>query len=86
MKYSARLRKVGKSVMLVLPSAVLKKLNLAPGALVDLSVRGKGLVIGPPPRPVHTLHQLLSEGRKAKNLRVKDQAWLNAPRIGREII
>jgi antitoxin ChpS len=86
MSYPARLRKVGGSVMVAIPPAVLDELGLQSDADVDLSVKKGQLVINPKGRPRYTLDQLIKEGRKAKNLKFKDRAWLNRPRVGREII
>ena len=86
MGYPARLRKVGGSIMIAIPPAVLDELKLKPETDVDLSVKAGRLVINPKPRPRYTQDQLLKEGRKAKNLKFKDKAWLNMPRVGREII
>jgi antitoxin ChpS len=86
MGYQARLRKVGGSVMVAIPPAVLAELKLKPDTDVDISVKAGQLVINPPRRKRYTLDQLLKEGRKAKNLKFKDEAWINMPRVGREII
>jgi antitoxin ChpS len=88
MDHLARLRKVGGSVMVAIPPAVLEELKLRPDSDVAVSVKGGRLVIDPKakPRPRYTLDQLIKEGRNAKNLKFKDKAWLNMPRAGREII
>ena len=74
--------------MVAIPPAVLDELKLKPDADVDLSVKAGRLVIDPKTkaRPRYTLDQLLKEARKAKNTKFKDKAWLNMPRVGREII
>lgn len=88
MGHTARLRKVGGSIMVAIPPAVLDELKLKPDADVALSVKAGRLVIDPKtqPRPRYTLEQLLKEARKAKNAKFKDKAWLKMPRVGREII
>lgn len=87
MGHPARLRKVGGSVMVAIPPAVLDELKLKPDADVDVSVKAGRMIIDPKKaRPRYTLDQLLKEARKAKNAKFKDRAWLNMPRVGREII
>jgi len=88
MGHSARLRKVGGSVMVAIPPAVLEELKLKPDADVDISTNAGQVIIDPrkKARPRYTLDQLLKEARKAKNTKFKDKAWLNMPRVGREII
>lgn len=86
MGHPARLRKVGGSVMVAIPPAVLEELGLKPDTDVDMAVKAGQLVINPKKRPRYTMDQLLKEGRKAKNLKFKDKAWSNMPRAGREVI
>jgi antitoxin ChpS len=86
MGYPARLRKVGGSVMVAIPPAVLDELKLTPDSNIELSVKAGQVIIDPKRRPRYTLDQLIKEGRKAKNLKFKDKAWLSMPRAGREII
>ena len=49
------LRKVGGSIMLAVPPALLDILHLRPGAKVALAVRGGRLVVEPQQRPRYTL-------------------------------
>ena len=84
MGHPARLRKVGGSVMVAIPPALLEELNLAPDAAVGLSVKAGRLIVDPKERRRHTLDQLLSEARRAK--RTKDKAWTAGARAGRELL
>lgn len=52
------LRKVGGSVMLAVPPALLDALHLAAGAKVGLAVDNGRLVVEPQPRPRYTLAEL----------------------------
>jgi mRNA interferase ChpB len=54
------LRKVGGSIMLALPPAILDMLNLKPGAPVGVTVSDGKLLIEPAPRPRYTLAELLA--------------------------
>jgi hypothetical protein len=47
MRRAARLRKVGRSVMLAIPKAMLDALDLAPNASVTLSIKAGRLVVDP---------------------------------------
>ena len=53
--HKARLRKVGGSVMLVVPPALLEVLDLAPNDQVGLTVEAGRLVVEPARRPKYTL-------------------------------
>ena len=55
------LRKVGGSVMLAAPPALLDLLGLSPGAQVDVGVEKGRLVVDPRPGPRYTLGQLLAQ-------------------------
>lgn len=85
MGYSVRLRKVGRSIMVAIPPAVLDELKLKQQADVHLTVKAGRLVIEPKTRRRYTMDQLLREGRKARNLKFKDKAWLATRSIGREV-
>ena len=53
--YTTTLRKVGGSVMLAVPPALLDVLRLGPGAKVDLAVQDGRLVVEKQKRPRYTL-------------------------------
>jgi antitoxin ChpS len=57
--FTTKLRKVGGSVMLAIPPAVLDMLQLQPGEAVGLSVDAGHLVVDPQVRPHYTLDELL---------------------------
>jgi antitoxin ChpS len=59
--HTTNLRKVGGSVMLAVPPALLELLNLRPGAKVGLAVRSGLLVVEPRQRPRYTLDELLAQ-------------------------
>jgi len=80
------LRKVGGSVMLAVPPALLDLLRLRAGTEVGLAVQSGRLVVEPQPRPHYSLDELLSrchpKGRQGR----QDREWLDAPRVGRELL
>ena len=64
--HTTNLRKVGGSIMLAVPPALLEVLNLGPGAEVGLAVQRGRLVVEPHRRPRYTLDELLAQcDRKA---------------------
>jgi antitoxin ChpS len=58
--HTTHLRKVGGSVMLAVPRALLDILNLQPGAKVGIAVESGRLVVEPRQRPRYTLDELLA--------------------------
>ena len=58
--HTTTLRKVGGSVMLAVPPAILDLLHLKSGASVNVSVEGDRLVVEPQSRPRYTLAELLA--------------------------
>jgi antitoxin ChpS len=59
--HTTNLRKVGGSIMLAVPPALLDILHLRPGAKVGLAVRSGRLVVEPQQRPRYTLDELLAQ-------------------------
>jgi|ERR1700679_72134 antitoxin ChpS len=86
MTYEGKLRKVGGSVMLAIPPAVLEELNLSAGTEVELAVKARKLVLGQrSPRRRYTLDELIKRTKPAA-LKRKDRAWTSGKAVGREII
>ena len=84
--HKTNLRKVGGSVMLAVPPAVLELLNLHPGARVALAVQHGRLVVEPQSKPQYTLDQLLAEcNPTARRGRVENE-WLNSRQVGAELV
>lgn len=78
------LRKVGGSVMLAVPPALLDALHLAAGAKVGLAVDNGRLVVEPQPRPRYTLAELLVASDYSKPQPPEEREWVDAPAAGRE--
>jgi len=86
MSYESKLRKVGGSVMVAIPPAVLEELGLSPGTSVDMAVKARKLVLAPAsPRRRYTLEQLLKETDPTM-FRTKDRKWTSGKAVGRELI
>jgi antitoxin ChpS len=83
--HSTILRKVGGSVMLAVPRALLNVLHLDAGAKVAIAVDNGRLVVEPEPRPRYTLEELLAQCDPSAEQTAEDRAWLDAQAVGREL-
>ena len=86
MAHTAKLRRVGGSVMVALPPALLETVSLTAGREVVVSVEGGRLVIEPQQRRRYTLAELLAQCDPRPRRSAKDQDWLKAPAVGRELL
>jgi antitoxin ChpS len=84
--HTTNLRKIDGSIMLAVPPAVLKTLNLQPGAKVNLAVRDGRLVVEPQARPRHSLDELLEQCSPRAPRRKEERQWLNDKSAGHELI
>ena len=84
--HTTNLRKVGGSIMLAVPPALLDLLHLRPGAKVGLAVQNGRLIVEPQQRPRYTLAELLAQcDPKAPRSR-EDREWFDDKPAGGEII
>ena len=85
--HTTTLRKVGGSVMLAVPPAILDLLHLQAGTMVGMTVDGGRLVIDlQPPRPRYTLDELLAQCDASTELTAEDRAWVDAKPVGSELL
>ena len=84
--HTTNLRKVGGSVMLAVPPALLDVLHLGAGAKVSLALDNGRLVVEPSPRPRYTLNELLAQCDPSAELTTQEREWLDAPAVGNEDI
>lgn len=86
--HTTNLRKVGGSVMLAVPPAILDLLHLQAGATVGVAVADGRLVVDPKPLPRYTLAELLAEAEAsgAYPLPAEEREWIDAPAVGKELI
>lgn len=84
--HTTNLRKVGGSVMLAVPPALLEVLQLSAGAKVSLAIDNGRLVIQPNTRPRYTIDELLSQCDPSADLTAEDRDWLDAKPVGRELL
>ncbi|MGB6686430.1 MAG: AbrB/MazE/SpoVT family DNA-binding domain-containing protein [Terracidiphilus sp.] len=83
---STNLRRVGGSVMMAVPPAILEQLHLQAGATVDLAVDGDRLIVEPKKKPRYTLEELLAECDADGAVSAEDREWLDAHAVGREAL
>ena len=86
MAYTAKLRRVGGSVMVAIPPALLETVSLSAGREVAVSVEGGRLVIEPRQRRRYTLAELLAQCDPRARRSAKERDWLEAPAAGRELL
>ena len=84
--HTTSLRKVGGSVMLAVPPALLDLLHLSAGAKVGLAIDNGRLVVEPQARPRYTLEELLAQCDASTEPAAEDRAWLDARPVGSELL
>lgn len=84
--HTTNLRKVGGSIMLVVPPAFLEQLHLQAGAMVGLAISGGQLVMDPKPKPRYTLAELLAASDYTQPQPPEEREWVDAPAVGNELI
>jgi antitoxin ChpS len=84
--HTTNLRKVGGSVMLAVPPAILDLLHLSAGATVGVSVEHGRLVIEPQPRPRFSLAELLAQSDYSAPQPAGEREFVDALPVGREIL
>ena len=83
---TTNLRKVGGSIMLTVPPALLDLLDLQAGDTVGIGVDNGRLVIEPVPRPHYTLADLLAQCDASQEVSQEDLEWLNVKPVGNELL
>ena len=86
MAHTTVLRKVGGSVMLALPPALLEVADMAAGQQVAVSVENGRIMVEPRQRPRYTLAELLAQCDPSAPPPEGDREWLEAPPVGRELL
>lgn len=84
--HTTNLRKVGGSVMLAVPPAILDILHLHVGATVGLAVDHGRLVVEPTPCPRYSLDELLAQCDASAEISAEDQDWLDDKPVGGELL
>ena len=84
--HTTKLRKVGGSVMLAVPPALLNLLKLGAGTPVDIGIENGRLIVQPQVRPSYTLDQLLAQYDQVDTPSDEDRAWIDAKPVGKELL
>jgi len=84
--HTTNLRRVGGSVMLAVPPALLDILHLQPGARVGIAVESGRLVVEPRRRPRYTLDELLAQCNAKAPRSKQEREWLDSKPAGGELI
>ena len=84
--YTTNLRKVGGSIMLAVPPALLDILHLRPGAKVGMAVQSGRLVVEPQQRPRYSLDELLAQCNPRARRSKEEREWLDDKPAGSELI
>jgi antitoxin ChpS len=83
--HTTNLRKVGGSVMLAVPPALLDILHLQPGSKVGIAIENGRLVVEPRRRR-YTLDELLAQCDPKAPRASEEQEWLSSRPVGGEIV
>jgi antitoxin ChpS len=84
--HTTNLRKVGGSVMLAVPPALLDLLQLQPGAKVGIAIESGRLVVNPRPRRRYTLDKLLAQCNPKARRSKKEREWIDSKFVRGELI
>ncbi len=84
--HTTNLRKVGGSIMLAVPPALLDVLQLGAGDKVGLAIDNGRLVVEPQARPHYTLDELLAQCDPNMDLSCEDREWLDSRPVGNELL
>ena len=82
--HTTNLRKVGGSIMLAVPPALLDTLQLSVGAKVGLTVDNGRLVVEPQSRPRYTMAELLAASDYSVDQPPEEREWVDSPAAGLE--
>ncbi len=83
--HTTSLRKVGGSVMLAVPPALLDLLEIGVGARVQIGVDNGRLIVEPRTRPSYSLDELLAQCEEGAPSD-EDRAWMDAKPVGNELL
>ncbi|MCV2533309.1 AbrB/MazE/SpoVT family DNA-binding domain-containing protein [Enterobacter wuhouensis] len=84
--YTTRLKKVGGSIMLAVPPALLKTLELSTDSEVGMTIDNGCLIIEPQKRPRYSLEELLTQCDPHAEMIEDGREWIDAPAVGKEIL
>jgi antitoxin ChpS len=71
---------------LSISSDAVEALGLKDGSALDVSIDGASVILRPRKRSKYSLEELLSQCDYSIPMDEEERAWLDAPRLGRELI
>jgi antitoxin ChpS len=83
---ATKLRQVGDSTMMEIPSELLSELHLQAGDAISVTVEGGRLVIVPRQRPKYTLAELLDASDYSEPDPPEEREWVDTVAAGRELL
>jgi len=86
MAHITKLRRIGNSVMIALPQALLDAMSLKVGQMVVISVDNGRLAIEAQRRRRYVLADLLAQCNPTARRSAKGRDWLDASTVGRELL
>ncbi len=84
--HTTNLRKVGGSVMLAVPPALLAALDLHVGTKVGIGIEDDRIVVHKNVRPKYTLDELLARCNEELPTDDEDRLWLDGDPVGKELL
>jgi antitoxin ChpS len=84
--HTTNLRKVGGSVMLAIPPALLDVLGLRPGVQVGVAIEAGRLVVEPRQRRRYTMDELLAQCNPKARRTKEEREWIGSGPAGGEIL
>lgn len=87
MPFTRKIRRQGNAVILSIPPALLRRLNVEPGDLLTLDVQNGVLIGRPVDRPIrrYTLAELLVSADQLAQLNASVREHMDWPSVGREL-
>ncbi|WP_280564177.1 antitoxin [Chromohalobacter sp. 48-RD10] len=82
---TTNLRRVGCSVMMAVPRALLAQLHLHAGSHVKIEV-DQGRLSVEPTKPRYSLEELLDQCDNTAEMSAGEREWLDAEPVGRELL
>lgn len=82
---TTNLRRVGGSIMMAVPRALLDQLNLNAGSQVEIVIDHGRLVVEPA-KPRYSLEELLSQCDTTADMSPDEREWLDAEPVGCELL
>lgn len=84
--HTTKLRKVGGSVMLAVPPALLDVMQLQAGSSVGVTLDGTKLVVEAASPIRYSLEELLAQSDYSDGTSQEDRDWLDALSVGGELL